>query len=355
MTETEKATRVAGSKPKLVRLGAKGSRVLWCQCGRSKTQPFCDGSHKGTAFAPVPYVVAEDGEEKLFCLCKRTKSAPFCDGAHNGLDDGYELASAEEIAASANARHAAFDGNGVARLDGGAYVLRPALAPALKFGDWRVVETSGASLGAAHVSQFVMTTTSPAAPCLSFGESDAILFIAEGAGEARIGAAFFEIGPECALALRAGEGVRFDFDGPARIVATANPLIPMPLTGVNRAAFDAKFPKRLGCADVGARRAMGDRFYQVLADRASGAGDETQFIGEVPRSRAAMHRHLYEETIYILSGAGILWTERARADVAPGDVVFLPMRQSHSLEAIDEAGMRLAGAFYPSGSPAINY
>jgi CDGSH-type Zn-finger protein len=25
----------------------------WCACGGSKSQPFCDGSHKGTAFAPV--------------------------------------------------------------------------------------------------------------------------------------------------------------------------------------------------------------------------------------------------------------------------------------------------------------
>jgi hypothetical protein len=24
----------------------------WCACGHSKSQPFCDGSHKGTGFAP---------------------------------------------------------------------------------------------------------------------------------------------------------------------------------------------------------------------------------------------------------------------------------------------------------------
>ena len=27
--------------------------VYWCQCGRSKTQPFCDGSHTGTEFSPM--------------------------------------------------------------------------------------------------------------------------------------------------------------------------------------------------------------------------------------------------------------------------------------------------------------
>ena len=32
----------------------------WCACGRSSTQPFCDGSHKGTEFAPVKVEDVED-------------------------------------------------------------------------------------------------------------------------------------------------------------------------------------------------------------------------------------------------------------------------------------------------------
>ncbi len=53
----------------------------WCSCGRSKTQPFCDGSHKGTGFSPLKYV-AEKSEKVYFCGCKQTKTAPFCDGSH---------------------------------------------------------------------------------------------------------------------------------------------------------------------------------------------------------------------------------------------------------------------------------
>ena len=29
----------------------------WCACGRSKSQPFCDGSHKGTGLEPKEVVI----------------------------------------------------------------------------------------------------------------------------------------------------------------------------------------------------------------------------------------------------------------------------------------------------------
>jgi CDGSH-type Zn-finger protein len=61
-----------------------GKSYFWCACGRSKTQPFCDGSHKGTGFAPVMFK-AEKTEEVWFCGCKATGTKPFCDGSHNRL------------------------------------------------------------------------------------------------------------------------------------------------------------------------------------------------------------------------------------------------------------------------------
>src|SRR5256885_11779547 len=35
-----------------------GKRYFWCACGRSSSQPFCDGSHKGTGFTPIPLTAA---------------------------------------------------------------------------------------------------------------------------------------------------------------------------------------------------------------------------------------------------------------------------------------------------------
>ncbi len=34
----------------------KDKNYFWCSCGKSKKQPFCDGSHVGTDFQPVKYV-----------------------------------------------------------------------------------------------------------------------------------------------------------------------------------------------------------------------------------------------------------------------------------------------------------
>lgn len=57
---------------------------FWCACGRSKAQPFCDGSHRGTDFAPLPWKAPET-KRVFFCACKRTGGKPLCDGSHNKL------------------------------------------------------------------------------------------------------------------------------------------------------------------------------------------------------------------------------------------------------------------------------
>ena len=66
-----------------------GKTYWFCSCGLSATQPFCDGSHKGSGFAPKQYV-AMASETVYFCGCKQSHKVVscdgiMCDGTHNTL------------------------------------------------------------------------------------------------------------------------------------------------------------------------------------------------------------------------------------------------------------------------------
>ena len=61
-----------------------GKKYFWCACGKSASQPFCDGSHKDTEFTPVKFE-AETDRTLYFCGCKHTAGRPLCDGSHNKL------------------------------------------------------------------------------------------------------------------------------------------------------------------------------------------------------------------------------------------------------------------------------
>jgi CDGSH-type Zn-finger protein len=74
--------KIADTRPK--KLAVEPGNYSWCACGQSQNQPFCDGSHRGSAFTPVRFTLAE-GKEAFFCMCKRTKNPPYCDGTHKTL------------------------------------------------------------------------------------------------------------------------------------------------------------------------------------------------------------------------------------------------------------------------------
>jgi len=61
-----------------------GKTYYYCTCGKSAKQPFCDGTHKGSAFKPSPFEATES-KQLYFCGCRQSAKSPFCDGAHKKL------------------------------------------------------------------------------------------------------------------------------------------------------------------------------------------------------------------------------------------------------------------------------
>ncbi|XP_053767617.1 CDGSH iron-sulfur domain-containing protein 3, mitochondrial [Desmodus rotundus] len=60
-----------------------GKTYRWCVCGRSKKQPFCDGSHlfQLTGLSPLKFK-AQETRTVALCTCKATQKPPYCDGTH---------------------------------------------------------------------------------------------------------------------------------------------------------------------------------------------------------------------------------------------------------------------------------
>jgi CDGSH-type Zn-finger protein/mannose-6-phosphate isomerase-like protein (cupin superfamily) len=352
-------------RPHHVELKA-GQTVLWCRCGRSARQPFCDGSHAGTGIEPVRYRAAQD-EEVLLCGCKRTTTAPHCDGSHNALATAY---GADDPHSEANRAIVAVgpDADGKARIDGGCFVCNVDARAWRQAGGARWTDLIAESDGARWQAQFCVDVDPGLGPVVAFGDRHVALLVLDSHGELEICGRRFAIDTrvpgdasrraEVGAYVKPGEAFRLRNDGarPMRVFASVAPTVEAPeFPAAMTGRFDGAHPDRLAPVDPAQRQAMADRFFQVMVSKAHGSTMLTQFIGEIPRSKAWPHRHLYEESLIVVAGEGMMWTETRRTPVRTGDVIFLPRKQKHSLECTSDTPMFVAGVIYPGDNPSINY
>ena len=345
---------VARLKPCLVQLAA-GRTYFWCRCGRSANQPFCDGSHKGSGLEPRRFVASAD-EEVLLCGCKHSANAPFCDGTHTNLPGGAPL---DDAASPENRRiPLATDRDGPRiHLNGACYVVSPARADCAVRGHLRYSCLVAPELGSVHQAQFLLETFGGASPVIAFGETDVILFVMQGQGAVDISGREFPVKATDGIYLRPGEALQLrpTPSAPLLVYALCCPPGKPEWHDTMPDSFDGRYPQRVVSVDEAQRRATGPRYFQLLVDKRIGSHIITQFIGHIPPSKAAPHRHLYEEAIIVLAGEGHMWTEDRKARVQAGDVIFLPRKQLHSLEATSAAGLDVVGVICPGDNPSITY
>jgi len=67
-----------------VALSLEPGVYFWCACGKSRNQPFCDGSHQGSGLFPAHFKI-DVKKEVYLCQCKQSKNKPYCDGTHRTL------------------------------------------------------------------------------------------------------------------------------------------------------------------------------------------------------------------------------------------------------------------------------
>jgi mannose-6-phosphate isomerase-like protein (cupin superfamily) len=104
--------------------------------------------------------------------------------------------------------------------------------------------------------------------------------------------------------------------------------------------------------DASPEERTGDRTFRVLIGTHQAFTRATQFVGNIPPSRAPLHEHTYDEVVMVLEGRGEVHVDTRTIPLSPGTCIYLPPGTKHCLENDGEAPLRVLGVFAPGGTPA---
>ena len=255
-------------------------------------------------------------------------------------------------------------------LAGGCRVSEMKEGTPLVVGPLRIWNQIGRSTGAEAISLRILEFGPGASPQLSNRQADEVFYFLENLDGSEsssqctisIDDRQYEVVAQTGFYLRPGQTLTVDNPGSSPVIFVSSQCPDeMSSDKPDAPSTPAVFNPSLAGAEpfvrLSDRVAMptADRWYRVLVDDEIGSEQITQFVGSIPPGRAPDHFHNYEEVLFILSGTGRLWAGETHAPIAPGSCIYLPKGQVHCVENTGEDELRLLGAFYPAGSPAVRY
>jgi mannose-6-phosphate isomerase-like protein (cupin superfamily) len=176
-------------------------------------------------------------------------------------------------------------------------------------------------------------------------ERDELLYVASGAGTLELEGEPYDLQPETAAYVRAGETYVVGNPGPADLLVVSTTVAVEIVLRPPREVI-VRFDDRPEL------RADANRTFRLLVNEDAGCMDATQFLGVVEPCRAPDHSHTYDEVGFILEGHGFAHIDGRAIPLAPGSCFQLPPEQVHCIENTGPGVMRILGVFHPSGDPA---
>ena len=174
-------------------------------------------------------------------------------------------------------------------------------------------------------------------------ERDEVLYVLEGSGVATVDGTAQTLEPGTGVFVARGTPWQIESAEGLKLLSV---LVEEPLPATSSHAVIESGER--GPATAG-------REFTLLAYPENGCESVTQFRGYIPPGRAPDHFHLYDEVVYILSGAGAFHVDGESAPLRAGSCIHLPARLVHCLENQGPGEMQVLGVFRPAGSPAEAY
>ena len=226
-------------------------------------------------------------------------------------------------------------------------------------GNWTARTVISQNSGAQHITQTVSDYAPGLSPAVVNPTAEEVLYVVSGEGKCRVNGFEYMLSPGAAIFVLPGAVYTIEnaATGTMRLVSSCCPEDPQrhivegPLP-----AGSGQPPRLLVHEDLREDiRAGRDRLFRYLVYTDLGCKQITQFAGWIPRGKAPVHYHAYEECMFVLEGRGIVHTDDESCDFGAGSSIYFPTGVRHCVENPGPSTIKLLGAFYPSGSPAEAY